>query len=54
MLNPMLVSEPVTDKSGELPVAEFVIDISFTAEAVFTNLRYSFPESSAIALAVGN
>ncbi len=32
----------------------FVIDISFTADAVLTNLRYSFPESSAIDLAVGS
>jgi hypothetical protein len=54
MLNPIFVSPPVTDKSGEFPVAEFVIVISLTADAVFANLRYSFPESSEIAVAFGN
>ena len=52
--NPIFVSLPVAEIFGGFPVAVFVIEISFTAEAVFANFIYSFPESSAIDFAFGN
>jgi hypothetical protein len=42
------VSPPVALIKGEVPVAVFVTVISFTADADFENLIYSFPESSVI------
>ena len=50
----MLVSSPVAEISGLFPVAELVTDISFIAEAVFSNLIYSFPESSCMLVASGS
>ncbi len=53
MLNPMLVSPPVTAISGLVPVAAFVIVISFTADAVVVNFNSSFPLASLICAMTG-
>jgi hypothetical protein len=53
MLNPMLVSPPVTDILGLLPVAAFVIVNSFTADDVAENIICSLPFASSISLIIG-
>ena len=53
MLNPIFVSLPVTAMSGLVPVAEFVIVISLTADAVAVNFNYSFPLASLICAITG-